>query len=79
MAIRRAGFEHTVELEQYFPELLALEDTTSLSYKLKVAPKLGKLGNPTNKARGWWVHPVLLLNASTYQTLDLVHKERGPI
>jgi hypothetical protein len=74
-AIRRAGFEHTVELAQDIPELLALEDTTSLSYKHKVAPELGKLGKPTDKARGWWVQSVLLLNAATYQTVGLVHQE----
>ena len=74
-AIRRAGFEHTVELAQDIPELLALEDTTSLSYKHQVASELGKLGKPTDKARGWWVHSVLLLNAATYQTVGLIHQE----
>ena len=75
MAIRRAGFERTVELAQDIPELLALEDTTSMSYKHQVAPNLGKLGKPTDKARGWWIHSVLLLNAVTYQTIGLAHQE----
>lgn len=74
-AIRRAGFEHTVKLAKDIPELLALEDTTSLSYKHQVAPELGKLGKPADKARGWWVQSVLLLNAATYQTVGLVHQE----
>lgn len=74
-AIRRAGFEQTVACAQDIPELLALEDTTSLSYKHQVASELGKLGKPTDKARGWWVHSVLLLNSQTMQTVGLVHQE----
>jgi len=73
--IRRAGFEQTVNLAQDIPELLALEDTTSLSYKHQVASELGKLGKPSDKARGWWVHSVLMLNSKTLQTVGLVHQE----
>ena len=32
-AIRKAGAMQTVKLAQEFPELLAIEDTTSLSYR----------------------------------------------
>lgn len=42
--IRRAGFEQTAKAVQDIPEILALEDTTSLSYKHQVATELGKLG-----------------------------------
>jgi hypothetical protein len=73
--IRRAGFAQTVQSAQDIPEILALEDTTSLSYKHQVASELGKLGKVKDKARGWWVHSVLLLNAHTTQTLGLVHQE----
>jgi hypothetical protein len=73
--IRRAGFEQTAKSVQDIPEILALEDTTSLSYKHQVAEELGKLGQVKDKARGWWVHSILMLDASTTQTLGLAHQE----
>ncbi len=73
--IRQAGFQATGELAREIPELLALEDTTSLSYKHQVAPKLGKLGQITDKARGWWCHSSLLLNGHTLQTVGLAYQE----
>ncbi len=75
MKIRQAGFERTVEIAQDIPELLALEDTSSLSYKHQAASKLGKLGKKEDKSRGFWVHSQLLLNARTQQTIGLVHQE----
>ncbi|MGG7257484.1 transposase DNA-binding-containing protein, partial [Klebsiella pneumoniae] len=39
--IRQAGFEHTAVLAQSYPEILAIDDTTSLSYKHQVASDLG--------------------------------------
>lgn len=74
-AIRKAGFEYTVEQARNIPELLALEDTTSLSYKHQVASELGKLGKTTDKSRGWWVQSVVLLHAGTYQTVGLLEQE----
>ena len=58
-AIRKAGAMQTVKLAREFPELLAIEDTTSLSYRHQVAEELGKLGTVKDKSRGWWVHSVL--------------------
>jgi hypothetical protein len=49
--LRRAGFEHTAKSVQDIPKILALEDTTSLSYKHRVAENLGKLGQVKDKAR----------------------------
>ncbi|EBV5864514.1 IS4 family transposase, partial [Salmonella enterica subsp. enterica serovar Bere] len=60
---------------QEFPELLAIEDTTSLSYRHQVAEELGKLGSIQDKSRGWWVHSVLLLEATTFRTVGLLHQE----
>ena len=54
--IRAAGFAHTDQWVEDVTEILALEDTTSLSYKHKVAEALGRLGKSTHKSRGWWVH-----------------------
>lgn len=73
--IRVAGFQHTASLVKDVPEILALEDTTSLSYKHQVANELGKLGKKTDKARGWWVHSTLLLDSKTTQTLGLIHQD----
>lgn len=51
-AMRAAGFAHTAALAKDIAEILALEDTTSLSYKHQVAKSLGKLGKKTDKSRG---------------------------
>ena len=72
-AIRKAGAMQTVKLAREFPELLAIEDTTSLSYRHQVAEELGKLGAIGDKSRGWWVHSVLLLEAATFRTVGLLH------
>ncbi|MGF1743063.1 hypothetical protein L4C34_18755 [Vibrio profundum] len=75
--IRAAGFEHTAQVVVDIPEILALEDTTSLSYKHSVAPELGKLGKLTDKSRGWWVHSVMLLDSHTSRTLGLIFQKNG--
>ncbi|MCD8560450.1 MAG: IS4 family transposase [Shewanella xiamenensis] len=74
-AIRAAGFRHTAELAQSFSEILAIDDTTSLSYRHQVAEDLGKLGTITDKSRGWWVHSTLLLDRRTTQTIGLIHQD----
>ena len=74
-AIRWAGFESLREQVEDVPYMLALEDTTSLSYKHQVATSLGKLGKVTDKSRGFWVQSVLMLHGQTFQTLGLAHQE----
>jgi hypothetical protein len=74
-AIRRAGFEGTRAQLPRDGTLLALEDTTSLSYRHQVADELGKLGSPTDQARGWWVHSALLVDGTSLRTLGLAHQE----
>ena len=73
--IRRAGFQCSAKKARNFDEILAIEDTTSLSYKHSVAQSLGKLGKTTDKSRGWWVHSTLLLDALTTQTIGLIHQD----
>ena len=73
--IRAAGFEHTAQRVADVPEILALEDTTSLSYRHSVASELGKLGKVTDTSRGWWVHSVMLLDSHTSRTLGLIHQD----
>ncbi|MCL1049826.1 hypothetical protein L2755_09355 [Shewanella abyssi] len=73
--IRVAGFQHTANEAASFAEILALEDTTSLSYKHQVAADLGKLGKKTDKSRGWWVHSVMLLDSHSTRTIGLIHQD----
>ena len=73
--IRVAGFQHTAKEAVSVAEILALEDTTSLSYKHQVAADLGKLGQKTDRSRGWWVHSVMLLDSHTTRTIGLIHQD----
>ena len=73
--IRRAGFQCTAKNALNFNEILAIEDTTSLSYKHSVASDLGKLGQSKDKSRGWWVHSILLLDSITTQTIGLIYQD----
>jgi len=76
-AIRRAGFAATATLAQERDEVWVMEDTTSLSYKHKVAKSLGKLGKPTDKARGWWVHSDLMLDGKPVRRLGWCTRSGG--
>ncbi|MEZ9543756.1 IS4 family transposase, partial [Vibrio sp. 10N.286.48.C11] len=73
--IRAAGFEYAAQQAASVDEILALEDTTSLSFKHSVAPSLGKLGKETDTSRGWWVHSVMLLDSHTSRTMGLIHQD----
>ncbi|RJY07071.1 hypothetical protein D5R81_16630 [Parashewanella spongiae] len=73
--IRCSGFDHTAEQAQSYLEILAIDDTTSLSYKHQVASELGKLGRVKDKARGWWVHSTLLLDGFTTKTIGMIHQD----
>ena len=54
--IRCSGFDYTATQAQLYSEILAVDDTTSLSYKHQVASELGKLGSVKDKARGQAVY-----------------------
>jgi hypothetical protein len=76
-AIAEGGFEATARLARGHETLLAVEDSTSLSYGHSVSEELG----PTNsrreaKARGLMVHSVLLLDADGERTLGLIEQQR---
>ena len=73
--IRCSGFDYTATQAQLYSEILAVDDTTSLSYKHQVASELGKLGSVKDKARGWWVHSTLLLDGFTTKTIGLIHQD----
>ncbi len=58
-AIRKAGAMQTVKLAQEFPELLAIEDTTSLSYRHQVSIHRNSID--TGKMRRSSLDPTFLL------------------
>ena len=72
-AIAESGFNATVAQAKEHKTLLALEDSTTLSYSHRVRDSLGDLGGKkSSKKRGFWVHNVLLLDAQSEQTVGLV-------
>jgi len=55
--------------------LLAIEDTTSVSYAHAVAADLGTTGSRREaKHRGYLVHPILLLEAAGERTIGLIEQ-----
>ena len=74
-AIREGGFAATARQAQERALLLAVEDTTSVSYEHAVAAQLGTTSNsPNAKRRGYQVHSVLLLDAHSQQTVGLIEQ-----
>jgi hypothetical protein len=74
-AVAEAGFFATAAQVQNVPWLLAVEDTTTLSYSHQAAEQLGDLGGPDQaQGRGFLVHSTLLLNGSTGMTLGLIEQ-----
>ncbi|WP_049623429.1 IS4 family transposase [Frateuria defendens] len=77
-AIAEAGFEAMAGAARTTSgELLAVEDSTSVVYAHAVADQLGTTGSQQQpKHRGYLVHSVLLLEASSERTLGLVEQRR---
>jgi hypothetical protein len=76
-AIGLAGFRAVADQVRGMGRvLLAVEDTTTLSYVHQVASELGDLGGPKNsRPRGYFVHSALLVDGETGTTLGLVDQE----
>lgn len=73
--IREGGFAATVREAQGCELVLALEDTTTLSYQHCVASKLGPTANVARgRSRGYLVDSVLLVDAVEERTLGLVEQ-----
>ena len=77
-AIASAGFEATVQaVAACSGDVLAVEDTTTLSYKHRVRDELGDIGAPSHSLqRGFTVHSVLALDAERATTLGLLDQAR---
>jgi hypothetical protein len=75
-AIREGGFESVAKQAQTESLLLAVEDTTSISYTHAVATELGTTSNNQDaKRNGFLAHSVLLLDAVSEQTIGLIAQQ----
>jgi hypothetical protein len=75
--IAEGGYYVTSCLSQSIPTLLAIEDTTTLSYTHRIKDCLGDLGGPKEKSnRGFHVHTTLLMDAEKEKTIGLMAQER---
>ena len=71
--IASSGFDSTALLCKEHDTILALEDSTTLSYSHQATDSLGDLsGSTDSKRKGFWVHNVLAINAKTEQTIGLI-------
>jgi hypothetical protein len=74
-AIRTGGFISTSREACKAETLLALEDTTTLSYTHQAASQLGYTSNsPSAKSQGFQVHSILLLSQESGRSLGLIEQ-----
>jgi hypothetical protein len=75
-ALMEGGFLATAREAAHHQRLLAIEDTTTLSYRHAVRQGLGELGGPGRGAgTGLWVHSALLVDADSEQTVGLIEQD----
>lgn len=75
--IASGGYEVTGKLAQECPLLLAIEDSTTLSYTHEGNEDLGyTTSNANGKTRGFKVHSTLLMDAKTERTIGLISQDR---
>jgi len=75
--IAKGGYDVTAYLAQTTPLLLAIEDSTSISYEHSVREELGLTSNNERaKKRGYIVHSTLLMDAEKEKTIGLIAQER---
>jgi hypothetical protein len=75
-AIAEAGFAATARAASSHHVLLAIEDTTTLSYRHGVAEELGDLGGKAKaKRRGYFVHSALGVSPETGATVGLLDQQ----
>ena len=75
--IANAGFKHTNEIIQQRPLVLAIQDTTGLTFKHKVTEALGDVccsKNKNSKTRTLYAHSTLVLDAQKEQTIGLANQ-----
>lgn len=75
-ALMEGGFRSTVRQASGCARLLAIQDSTTLSYRHAVRQGLGELGGPGRRAgTGLWVHSSLLVDAASEQTVGLIEQD----
>ena len=79
-AIAESGFQHTSDLSRQRPLILAIQDTTGLTFKHNVTDELGDVSccnkaNNQSRTRTLYAHSTLMLDAKTEQTLGLAHQK----
>lgn len=75
--ISNAGFNNTCEIIKKRPLVLAIQDTTGLTFKHKVTDELGDVccaKNKESKTRTLYAHSTLVLDAQTEQTIGLANQ-----
>lgn len=72
--IAAAGYEATARMLPAVGDLLAIQDTTALTFAARLSPELGPVGavETTGKTKGMFCHSTLLLGAETGETLGLI-------
>jgi len=76
--IAQSGFNYTSELAQERRLVLAIEDTTGLSYTHSICNELGNVhcsSRQTSKGRTLFQHSCLVLDADDEQVLGLAHQQ----
>lgn len=75
--IAAGGYDVTGCLAQPIPLLLAIEDTTTLSYSHEVRNELGDTSSTASaNKRGYIVHSTMLMDAEKEKTIGLIAQER---
>lgn len=75
-AITRAGCLATVASLPETGDILAIQDTTTLSYAKRLSPQLGPVGGKnSSKTQGIHVHSTLLVAPETGETIGLAHQQ----
>ncbi len=76
-AIAESGYKACAEQATLSRTLLALEDSTSLSYGHGVREELGPVGGEAeSQSQGFMVHSVLLVDEETQHTVGLIEQQR---
>jgi hypothetical protein len=76
-AIAEGGFQGTVSRAQSCAVLLAIEDTSFLSYRHGSVEDLGEIATKTSaRSKGFVVHSTLLVDGQSGQTVGLVEQSR---
>ena len=76
-ALAEGGFQGTVRRAQSCAVLLAIEDTTYLSYRHGSVDDLGEICTKTSaRSKGFVVHSTVLLDGQSGQTVGLVEQSR---